>query len=85
MNDAYLGDGVYAGFDGYSIVLDLRGQDDMTRIALEPSVMSNLIEYQNEIRRRLQEAPPIDPDVLSCFGEKPVILDDRGARIDEEY
>ena len=27
-NDEYLGDGVYARFDGYMIWLDLRGQDN---------------------------------------------------------
>jgi hypothetical protein len=45
MNDEYLGDGVYASFDGHMIVLDLRGQDNTTMIALEPEVLDNLIRY----------------------------------------
>lgn len=48
MTDApeeYLGDGVYASFDGYHIVLDLRGQDSTTRIALEPAVLKALNRY----------------------------------------
>ena len=45
-NDKYLGDGVYASFNGYHIVLDLRGQDNTTRIALEPSVLDSLFEYR---------------------------------------
>ena len=45
MEDDYLGDGVYASFDGYHIVLDLRAQDSTTRIALEPAVMEALIRY----------------------------------------
>lgn len=48
MEDRYLGDGVYASFDGHHIVLDLRGQDNYTRIALEPAVMSALMHYDVE-------------------------------------
>lgn len=40
IEDDYLGDGVYASFDGYHIVLDLRGQDSTTKIALEPAVIN---------------------------------------------
>ena len=49
MDERYLGDGVYASFDGYHIVLDLRGQDNYTRIALEPAVFSQLARYGEEI------------------------------------
>ena len=49
MNDDYLGDGVYASFDGYHIILDLRGQDSTTRIALEPSVLEALDRYRERI------------------------------------
>jgi len=31
-NERYLGDGVYAVWDGYNIILDLRAQDSSTRI-----------------------------------------------------
>ena len=51
MEDLYLGDGVYAHFDGYGITLDLRGQDNTTKIFLEPSVMSNLITFNDEIKK----------------------------------
>ena len=44
-SSTYLGDGVYAEFDGYHIMLDLRGQDSTTKIALEPSVMNALHQY----------------------------------------
>ena len=50
IEDVYLGDGVYASFDGHHIWLDLRGQDTTTKIALEPSVMEALIDYNEEIR-----------------------------------
>ena len=45
VKDQHLGDGVYACYDGYLIILDLREQDDTTRIALEPSVFSALVRF----------------------------------------
>lgn len=50
MKDRYLGDGVYASFDGYHIVLDLRAQDSTTRIALEPSALTALNRYVSDIQ-----------------------------------
>jgi len=47
--ERYLGDGVYASFDGYHVVLDLRGQDNTTRIAMEPSVLAALNAYVSDI------------------------------------
>lgn len=47
----HLGDGVYATFDGYHIILDLRGQDSYTRIALEPQVLEALDRYRERCRR----------------------------------
>ena len=41
----YLGDGVYASFDGYQIWLDLRGQDSITHIAIEHEVFNRLVKY----------------------------------------
>lgn len=49
IEDVYLGDGVYASFDGYQIVLDLRGQNSTTRIALEPDVLNALDLYRKNI------------------------------------
>ena len=43
--DQYLGDGVYASSDGYHIVLDLRGQDNTTRIALGRDTFKALQSY----------------------------------------
>jgi len=51
VEDEYLGDGVYGSFDGYHIILDLRGQDDTTRIALEPEVLTALDRYRARIER----------------------------------
>jgi hypothetical protein len=55
VEDAYLGDGVYASFDGHHIVLDLRGQDRTTRIGLEPRVMEGLRRYADNINQLREE------------------------------
>ena len=55
-HDEYLGDGVYASFDGLYLWFDLRGQDDSTRIGLEPEVLKRLDKY----RKRLRELPEED-------------------------
>lgn len=68
IEDRYLGDGVYASYDGYHIILDLRGQDSFTRIALEPKVFDALCLYRRMIgdaQRCATEAPVesnSDPD-----------------------
>ena len=49
IDDRYLGDGVYASFDGYMIWLDLRGQDSTTRIALEREVFIALVQYSADV------------------------------------
>jgi hypothetical protein len=53
--EMYLGDGVYASFDGYHIWLDLRGQDNTTKIALEPAVLKNLNEFNKAIHELVPE------------------------------
>jgi hypothetical protein len=48
-NETYLGDGVYASFDGYQIWLDTRAQHPVNRIALEPAVWARLKDYVGAI------------------------------------
>lgn len=53
MKDRYLGDGVYASFDGYQIWLDLRAQPPtagMTKIALNNDTVNALVNYRNDVR-----------------------------------
>lgn len=56
MEDMYLGDGVYASFDGYNVWLDTRAQEPVHRIALEPAVLAALNTYLTRLRQEL-EAP----------------------------
>lgn len=44
----YLGDGVYASFDGWQIWLSLDGQDD-SMIALEPNVLERLNQFADRM------------------------------------
>lgn len=49
--DEYLGDGVYASFDGYQIWLDTRAQETVNRIALEPAVFDALLRYRENLNK----------------------------------
>lgn len=48
LKETYLGDGVYATFDGWSIILDLRAQGP-ERICLEPEVLLNLFKFARSL------------------------------------
>lgn len=57
MTEAYLGDGVYAAFDGYHIWLDCRAQHSLAEgpsgtpsIALEPQVLRELIRFAERVK-----------------------------------
>lgn len=56
IEDRYLGDGVYASFDGYQIWLDLRGQDRTTKIALNRDVFAALMRFQADLVAMTQQA-----------------------------
>src|SRR5664279_3181844 len=50
IKDVYLGDGVYASFDGFQIWLDTRAQEPVNRIALEPETYAALLAYAARVR-----------------------------------
>jgi len=47
----YLGDGVYASFDGYQIWLAVNHHENNV-VALEPSVFANLCEYVKRLKEK---------------------------------
>lgn len=52
----YLGDAVYAEFDGFHIVLTTEdGRNVTNRICLDPSVLANLAQYKNKVFKREKE------------------------------
>ena len=49
----YLGDGVYASFDGYQIWLTTQRSGSRTdSIAMEPEVYAKLVEYVAKLKER---------------------------------
>ena len=58
MDKVYLGDSVYADFDGYHIILTTENgypDDPRNRIALEPSVLDALNLYTRRIHEAQEE------------------------------
>ena len=50
----YLGDGVYASFDGYHIVLAANHHENAV-ISLEPEVLDALLAYRERIIKKYEE------------------------------
>lgn len=46
----YLGDGVYASFDGYQIWLAANHPHSNQRVALEPEVYAALLQYADRVK-----------------------------------
>jgi hypothetical protein len=57
MKDQYLGDGVYASFDGYQIWLAANHHENKV-VALEPGVFVNLLRYAKTIWKLPAEEKP---------------------------
>lgn len=56
MHKTYLGDGVYVGFDGFSMVLTAENGISATdRIVLEPEVYAALFDYVDNLKARPEE------------------------------
>lgn len=49
VDPVYLGDGVYASFDGYQIWLHLGAHDNPRLIALEPGTYRSLMDYAQQV------------------------------------
>ncbi len=52
-NDKYLGDGVYASYDGYHIWLAANHHENKV-VALEPEVFDSLIKYREELMLKIK-------------------------------
>lgn len=55
----YLGDNVYADFDGYSLVLTTDNgfpDDPRNRIVLDPHIFVELLRFDKNLQKELQEA-----------------------------
>jgi hypothetical protein len=47
----YLGDGVYASFDGYSVWLAVNHHENNV-VALEPQVLAHLVQYIESLKEQ---------------------------------
>ena len=48
-NSTYLGDGLYADFDGYQIVLYAERESGIHWVALDHSVFEALLQFKNKV------------------------------------
>ena len=53
-SETYLGDAVYASFDGFNIWLRTADGGNQ-RIALEPSVFAALVDYEQSLRLAMRQ------------------------------
>jgi hypothetical protein len=53
MRDTYLGDGVYASFDGYHIWLAVNHHENKV-VALEPAVFAALLNYERNLKESMK-------------------------------
>lgn len=57
MNDeTYLGDGLYASFDGYQIVLRAPRADGNSEVFMEPSVVDAFLAYIKTLKAEAQSS-----------------------------
>jgi hypothetical protein len=48
-HETYLGDGLYASFDGFMITLRAPRENGDDWVGLEPNVFAALVEYQKQV------------------------------------
>jgi len=51
-NETYLGDGLYASFDGFAIWLRAPRENGDHVVALEPQIFAELIRYVAELKKQ---------------------------------
>lgn len=64
MNKVYIGDSVYAEFDGYCIVLTTENGmpgDPSNRIVMEPEVVNDFFRYVNSLKDKRPCTPSAKP------------------------
>ncbi len=57
--ETYLGDGLYASFDGWQVILRAPREDGDHVVALEPEVIAELHRYLAELARKYPDHIPL--------------------------
>ena len=77
-NELYLGDGLYASYDGFAVWLRAPGEQGDHQVALEPDVMASFVRYLMAIERHAKIVRRIVKDshfdVIEAGGCAPPIL-----------
>lgn len=63
----YIGDGVYAQFDGYNVVLTTGSHLEHKRdqlICMEPEVIESFTRYIADLKNRLESDPTAKPEQI---------------------
>jgi hypothetical protein len=60
----YLGDGVYAGFDGYQIWIWTERDGREHAIALEPEVLTKLAKYTADLKHMPHDAASLNQEQI---------------------
>lgn len=70
MEEEYLGDGLYAAYDGYSYWLRAPREDGSDYVALEPLVFNNFMKYVERTQKeaRLQRERAAEAEVETGDG-----------------
>lgn len=71
----YLGDGVYAVYDGHNVRLGVRGRDIETLIYLDPVVLDRLNQFVGKQEAKLAEAAAPKGKCATCEGDEEVCAD----------
>jgi hypothetical protein len=69
----YLGDGLYASFDGYQIRLWAEGENGTHDVFLEPNVIAALMNMVREIQDAARKAEAAEITDTICDGVKELI------------
>jgi hypothetical protein len=56
-HEEYLGDGLYASFDGWQVVLRAPRETGDHFVALEPAILARLVEFISGLRERFPGQP----------------------------
>ena len=77
-NEQYLGDGVYASFDGFQIWLAANDHENRV-IAIEPQVWAQLVKYASRVWGQRQ-APNLPAASAIACTEEPIRFDQDGGK-----
>jgi hypothetical protein len=74
VNETYLGDGVYASWDGFSIWLRAPRSNGDHYVALEPEIFTALLKFRNYPRGKLSDDDEGEADLAITVRDRTVVI-----------